>query len=78
MNIMLKDWIETKTLVTALIISFFGWLLSKVYSFFDIKIKRIDSIEQLKKDFELFKQEYKEDNKELKEKIDTIFEKLIK
>ncbi len=75
---MLKDWIETKTLVTALIISFFGWLLSKVYSFFDIKIKRIDSIEQLKKDFELFKQEYKEDNKELKEKIDTIFEKLIK
>jgi hypothetical protein len=75
---MLKDLIETKTLVTALIISFFGWLLSKIYSFFDIKIKRIDSIEQLKKDFELFKQEYKEDNKELKEKIDTIFEKLIK
>jgi hypothetical protein len=75
---MLKDWIETKTLVTALIISLFGWILSKLYSFFDIKIKRIDSIEQLKKDFELFKIEYKEDNKELKEKIDTIFEKLIK
>jgi hypothetical protein len=75
---MLKDWIETKTLVTALIISLFGWILSKLYSFFDIKIKRIDSIEQLKKDFDLFKQEYKEDNKELKEKIDTIFEKLIK
>ena len=64
---MLKDWIETKTLVTALIISLFGWILSKLYSFFDIKIKRIDSIEQLKKDFELFKIEYIEDNKELKE-----------
>jgi hypothetical protein len=74
----MKDLIEIKTLITALVISFFGWVLSKVYSFFDIKIKRIDSIEQLKKDFELFKIEYKEDNKELKEKIDTIFEKLIK
>ena len=75
---MLKELIDIKTMVTALILSFFGWVLTKLYAFFDLKIKRIDSIEELKKDFENFKIEYKEDNKELKEKIDTIFEKLMK
>jgi hypothetical protein len=75
---MVKELIELKTFVTALLLSFFGWFLSKVYSYFDVKIKRIDSIEELKKDFEVFKTEYKEDNKEIKEKIDTIFEKLMK
>ncbi len=74
----MKDLIEIKTLITALVISFFGWVLSKVYSFFDIKIKRIDYIEELKREFENFKQEVKEDNKEIKEKIDVLFEKLIK
>jgi hypothetical protein len=74
----MKELLDVKTFVTALLLSFFGWLLSKIYSFFDIKIKRIDSIEELKKEFENFKIEYKEDNKEIKEKIDTIFEKLIK
>ena len=75
---MLKELIDIKTMVTALILSFFGWVLTKLYAFFDLKIKRIDSIEELKKDFENFKIEYKDDNKELKEKIDTIFEKLMK
>jgi hypothetical protein len=74
----MKEVLDVRTFVTALLLSFFGWLLSKIYSFFDIKIKRIDSIEELKKEFENFKIEYKEDNKEIKEKIDTIFEKLIK
>ena len=74
---MLKDLIDIKTMITALVLSFFGWFLTKIYSYFDIKIKRIDSIEELKKDFENFKLEYKEDNKELKEKIDTIFNRLI-
>ena len=74
----MKELLDVKTFVTALLLSFFGWLLSKIYSFFDIKIKRIDSIEELKKEFENFKIEVKEDNKEIKEKIDTIFEKLIK
>ena len=74
----MKELLDVKTFVTALLLSFFGWLLSKIYSFFDIKMKRIDSIEELKKEFENFKIEYKEDNKEIKEKIDTIFEKLIK
>ena len=75
---MLKELIDIKTMITALILSFFGWVLTKLYAFFDLKIKRIDSIEELKKDFDNFKTEYKEDNKELKEKIDTIFEKLMK
>jgi hypothetical protein len=74
----MKELLDVRTFVTALLLSFFGWLLSKIYSFFDIKIKRIDSIEELKKEFENFKIEVKEDNKEIKEKIDTIFEKLIK
>jgi hypothetical protein len=73
----MKELIDFKTFITATLLSFFGWFLSKVYSYFDVKIKRIDSIEELKKDFDNFKTEYKEDNKELKDKIDTIFEKLI-
>jgi F0F1-type ATP synthase membrane subunit b/b' len=74
----MKELIDFKTFITATLISFFAWFLSKVYGYFDVKIKRIDSIEELKKEFENFKIEYKEDNKELKEKIDTIFDKLIK
>ena len=77
-NITMKELIDFKTFITATLISFFAWFLSKVYGYFDVKIKRIDSIEELKKEFENFKIEYKEDNKELKEKIDTIFDKLIK
>jgi hypothetical protein len=69
--------IEIRTLISALLISFFGWLLGKVYAYFDIKLKRIDSIEELKKEVYDFKQEYKEDNKEIKGKIDMIFEKLM-
>jgi F0F1-type ATP synthase membrane subunit b/b' len=75
---MIEKLIDLKTFITAILLSFFGWFLSKVYSYFDIKIKRIDSIEELKKNFDNFKEEYKEDNKELKDKIDTIFKTLIK
>ena len=75
---MTEKLIDLKTFITAILLSFFGWFLSKVYAYFDIKIKRIDSIEELKKNFDNFKEEYKEDNKELKDKIDTIFKTLIK
>ena len=70
--------IEFKTIVTAFIISFIGWLFSKFYSYFDVKIRRIDSIEELKKDFSLFKEEYKENHKEIKEDINKLFDKLLK
>lgn len=69
---------ETKTVITAFFISIVGWLISKLYNFFDIKIKRIDSIEELKKDFDNFKVEQKEDILELKSKIDNIHDKLMK
>ena len=70
--------LEYKTIISAVIISFILWIFNKVYSFFDSKIKRIDSIEELKKDFENFKDEQRSDIMDLKTKIDKIHDKLIK
>lgn len=69
---------ELGTIATSFVISFVGWVFLKAYSYFDVKIKRIDSIEELKKDFEDFKVEQREDIFELKKKIDKIYDKLIK
>ncbi len=75
---MINNLLDFKTFITASVISFVAWLFAKFYSFFDSKIKRIDSIEELKKEFNSFKEEYKEDNDELKNKIEKIYEKLMK
>lgn len=56
-----------ETIGTILFTSFVLWFSNKVYNFFTGKIKEIDSIEDLKKEV-----------LEIKNKLDEIYNKMIK
>lgn len=71
-------FLELKTIISATFISLIAWVFTKTYAYFDVKIKRIDSVEELKKELKEFKEQYNKDNQEIKDKIDTIFNNLIK
>jgi len=77
--------VEYKTIVGAITLSFLGWITQKIASIISGKIKKIDTIESFRQDYDnsekqhiVYRTELKEDIKEIKEKIDTIFSTLIK
>ena len=70
--------LEVKTVITTLFILFVGWVFNKIYLLIGGKIKKIDSIEQLKKDFYDFKKDQREAHLEIKSKLEDIHNKIYK
>ena len=70
----MKEFLEIKTIVTGSIMAFFGWLITKIYGYYDGKIKSIDSISELKKSVS----DLESDVKELNHKVDKLIENMIK
>ena len=63
----MKELIEYKTIITATVISFFGFIFSKIISYFTKQITVLDSVAEIKKDIdnlEIKLENHIKDNKE--------------